>query len=116
MKKEREELEDLREVLEKLMEFIWGMEKGELPYFYRYFDTMKNNIEIFFWIGEQDMEDIISVLERDWKASQTMLIGVQNYDIRKEHPDIDPVLSLYFAGLLSDIRRFFERRNKKTAV
>ena len=116
MKTEREELEILREELEKLMDFIRNMEKGELPYFYRYFDTMKNNIEIFFRIGGEDTEDIIPVLERDWKASHTMFIGVQNYDIRKEHPDLDPVLSLYFAGLLSDVGRFFECRSTEAVI
>ena len=74
MRKEREELEDLRDELDKLMDFIRNMENGNLPYFYRYFDAMKNNIEIFFRIGEEDTEDIIPVLERDWKASHTIQI------------------------------------------
>ncbi len=113
MRTEREELENLREELEKLMDFIRNMETGDLPYFYRYFDAMKNNIEIFFWVGEEDTEDIIPVLERDWEASHSVLIGVQNYDIRKEHPDADPVLCIYFASILSDIGRFFECRGKE---
>ena len=113
MKTEREELENLREELEELMDFIRNMETGDLPYFYRYFDAMKNNIEIFFWVGEEDTEDIIPVLERDWEASHSVLIGVQNYDIRKEHPDADPVLCIYFASILSDIGRFFECRGKE---
>lgn len=108
MKIGREELEDLREELEKLMEFVRGMEQGELPYFYRYFDTMKNNIEIFSHIDGEDIEGFLPVLARDWKASHTVLIGVQNYDIRKKHPDADPVLSLYFAELLSEVGHFFE--------
>ena len=53
MKIGMEELEDLREELERLLEFIRGMEKGELPYFYRYFLTMKLNIEMFFCIGDR---------------------------------------------------------------
>ena len=88
-------------------------EDGQAEYFYRYFDAMKNNIEIFFWVGEEDTEDIIPVLERDWEASHSVLIGVQNYDIRKEHPDADPVLCIYFASILSDIGRFFECRGKE---
>ena len=113
MRRNREELEDLREELEKLMDFIRNMETGDLPYFYRYFDTMKNNIEIFCRVGEEDTEDIIPILERDWEASHTILIGVQNYDIRKEHPDVDPVLCLHFAKLLSNVGRFFEYRGRK---
>ncbi|HIZ81894.1 MAG TPA: hypothetical protein H9722_07385 [Candidatus Mediterraneibacter pullistercoris] len=116
MKMGREELRELRDGLDRLMEFIRNMEQGELPDFYRYFDTMKNNIEIFFCIGCDDIEDFLPVLERDWKASHTMFIGVQDYDIRKQHPDIDPVLSLYFAGLLSDVGKYFERGRFEAVV
>ena len=116
MKIGREELEALREELEKLMEFVRGMEQGELPYFYRYFDTMKNNIEIFFRIDGEDIEDFLPILERDWRASHTVLIGVQCYDIRKKHPDADPVLCLYFAGLLSEVERFFEQSGANALV
>ena len=108
MKIGRAELEDLREELEELMEFVRGMEQGELPYFYRYFDTMKNNIEIFFRIDGENIEDFLPVLERDWRASHTVLIGVQNYDIRKDHPGADPELCLYFARLLAGVGRHFE--------
>ena len=67
MKIEREELKNLRDALVNLMDFIDVVEQGELPEFYRYFDTMKNNIEIFICIGCDDTEDIVPVLERDWK-------------------------------------------------
>ena len=103
----KEELKNLRDELEKMTDFIAVMEKGQLPYFYRYFDTMKNNIEIFICVGSDDTEDIVSILERDWKASHAMLIGVQEYDVRESHPDADPILCLYFAKLLSNIGRYF---------
>ena len=64
MKIEREELKNLRDALVNLMDFIDVVEQGELPEFYRYFDTMKNNIEIFICIGCDDTEDIVPVLER----------------------------------------------------
>ena len=81
MKIGREELEDLKEGLEKLTHFIRVMEGVKLPDFYRYFDAMKNNINIFFYAGCEDIEDFFPILERDWKASHTMFIGVQNYDL-----------------------------------
>ena len=109
MKIGMEELEDLREELERLLEFIRGMEKGELPYFYRYFLTMKLNIEMFFCIGCDDIADFFPVLERDWNASHTMFIGVQDYDLRKEHPEADPMLCLYFARLVAEVGKYFER-------
>ena len=105
----REELEDLKEGLEKLTYFIRVMEGGELPDFYRYFDTLKNNINIFFYSGCDDIEDFFPILERDWKASHMMFIGVQDYDLRTEHPGIDPTVCLYFARLLADVGKYFER-------
>ena len=109
MKIEREELKNLRDALVNLMDFIDVVEQGELPEFYRYFDTMKNNIEIFICIGCDDTEDIVPVLERDWKASHTMFIGVQDYDPREGHPEMDPMVCLYFARLVAEVGKYFER-------
>ena len=44
-----------------------------------------------------------------------MFIGVQNYDLRREHPDIDPTVCLYFARLLADVGKYFERGNVEFA-
>ena len=110
MKIEREELKNLRDALVNLMDFIDVVEQGELPEFYRSFDTMKNNIEIFICIGCDDTEDIVPVLERDWKASHTMFIGVQDYDIRENNPDADPALCLCFARLLSNVGKYFVQK------
>ena len=111
----REELIDLRRELEQLMSFVRSMEYGVLPYFYRYFDTMKTNIDIFFYTGSEDIADFFPVLERDWKASHTMFIGVQDYDLRNSRPDADPVLCLYFARLLAEVGKYFERGNVEFA-
>lgn len=116
MKKGREELKELRKVLERTTDFLRAIEQKELPHFYRYFDTMKNNIDIFIRLGDEDFEKIFPILERDWKASHALFIGVQNYDIRKEHPGADPVLCIYFAGLLSSIGKFFEPNETGPAV
>ena len=110
MKIEREELKNLRDALVNLMDFIDVVEQGELPEFYRYFDTMKNNIEIFICIGCDDTEDIVPVLERDWKASHTMFIGVQDYDIRENNPDGDSGLFVCFGRLLSNVGNFFVQK------
>lgn len=112
MKIGQEELQELREELERLTEFIRGVEGRELPYFYHCFDTMKNNIEIYFYTGCEEADDLLLVLERDWAASHRMFIGVQNYDIRREHPGADPELSLCFARLLAGVGRHFESRMK----
>ncbi|HJA67886.1 hypothetical protein B5F07_04655 [Lachnoclostridium sp. An169] len=110
MKIGKKELRTMRDDLEKLTEFIRETEKGHLPYFYRCFDTMKNNIEIFFCVGndEDDIDDFLPVLERDWEASHMMLIGVQDYDLRDNNPDIDPRMCVYFAALIASVAKYFE--------
>ena len=110
----KKELMKLRDELEKLTDFIQETEKGHLPYFYRCFDTMKNNIEIFFIVGssDDDIEDFLPVLERDWEASHMMLIGVQDYDLRDNNPDIDPGMCLYFAALISSVAKYFEKETE----
>ena len=65
MKIGKEELRNLRDELEELLNFIREMERGELPYFYRYFHTMKSNIEMFFCIGCDDIADFF----RCWNAT-----------------------------------------------
>ena len=109
MKMEKEELQELRGELERLTAFIRGVEGDSLPYFYHCFDAMNNNIKIYFYVGSEDGEDLFPVLERDWTASHRMFIGVQHYDIRKEHPGADPELCFYFARLLAGVGRHFER-------
>ncbi len=109
MKIGKKELENLRDELDRLLDFIRGMECGELPYFYRYFNTMKLNIDMFFNIGCDDIADFFPVLERDWKASHTMFIGVQDYDPREGRPDLDPMVCLYFARLVAEVGKYFER-------
>ena len=109
MIKGREELWNLRDGLERLLDFIREIEAGELPYFYRCFDAMKNNIEIFFCIGCEDIEDLLPVLERYWEASHMVFIGVQHYDVRHEHPETESELCLCFARLLSEVGKYFEK-------
>ena len=109
MIKGREELWNLRNVLERLLDFIQEIEAEELPYFYRCFDTMKNNIEIFFCVGCEDIEDLFPVLERDWKASHKVFIGVQYYNVCHEHPETESVLCLHFAKLLAEVGKQFDK-------
>lgn len=109
MKIGKKELENMRDELDRLLSFIRSMECGELPYFYRYFNTMKLNIDMFFCIGGDDIADFFPVLERDWKASHMMFIGVQDYDPREGHPEMDPMVCLYFARLVAEVGKYFER-------
>lgn len=107
---DKNELKNLRDELERLTDFIRRMEGRDLPYFYHCFDTMKNNIDLFLRVGEDDIGGLFPVLERDWKASHSILLGVQEYDLRESDPDIDPRLCYYFARLVAEVGKYFERK------
>lgn len=107
---DKNELKNLRDELERLTDFIRRMEGRDLPYFYHCFDTMKNNIDLFLRVGEDDIGGLFPVLERDWKASHSILLGVQEYDLRESDPDIDPRLCFYFARLVAEVGKYFERK------
>ena len=108
MIKGKKDLWKLRDQLEVLTDSIREIEGRELPYFYRCFDTMKNNIEIFFRVGCDDTALLLPLLERDWEASHMKLIGVQYYDPHEKHPDADPRLCFCFDWMVSEIEKFFD--------
>lgn len=60
---ETSELKELKDVLQTFTEFVWEMEEY-LPEFYHFFDAMRQNIEIFLRVGEEDEEQIHEILER----------------------------------------------------
>ncbi|MFQ9120501.1 MAG: hypothetical protein ACLR4N_08110 [Mediterraneibacter faecis] len=78
---ETSELKELKDVLQTFTEFVWEMEEY-LPEFYHFFDTMRQNIEIFLRVGEEDEEQIHEILERDWEKAHAPLVGVQCYDFQ----------------------------------
>ena len=58
---ETSELKELKDVLQTFTEFVWEMEEY-LPEFYHFFDAMRQNIEIFLRVGEEDEEQIHEIL------------------------------------------------------
>lgn len=110
MKERGKKLEDLREVLQQMTEFICEAEECP-PEFYRFLDAMKNNIDIFFYVGnlwdEEETRDLVGVLQRDWNAAHGAETGVQDYDYGREHPEADPGKSVYFAGMIAAVTNFF---------
>lgn len=74
-----------------------------------FFDAMRQNIEIFLRVGEEDEEQIHEILERDWEKAHAPLVGVQCYDFQGSHPEAEAGTCVYFANLLTEIGRFLNR-------
>ena len=84
-----------------------------LPEFYHFFDAMRQNIEIFLQVGEEDEEQIHEILERDWEKAHAPLVGVQCYDFQESHPEAEAGTDM--ASFLEDITPFYgtgERNGK----
>lgn len=110
----REELNKLRDELAQLTELTEQEICGSLPHFYRHFDTMKNNIEIFIYAGEGDIDDFLPVLERDWRASHASLTGMLDCDQGECDMKMDPASWISCLELLLRVEKFFKQRKNET--
>ena len=89
------------------LQSLYGRWKNICRNFYHFFDAMRQNIEIFLQVGEEDEEQIHEILERDWEKAHAPLVGVQCYDFQESHPEAEAGTCVYFANLLTEIRSFF---------
>ena len=102
----RKELRILGKRLDQLMEIVRNVESGELPYFYRHLDTMSNNIDIFFFIDCIDVKSLCEILWRDWNEANFVLLGIQDYDLRRTKPDVEQTVCVHFARLIGEVESF----------
>lgn len=102
----RDQLVPLKECLEELLEFIQGLKVEEIPYFYRSIENMKYNLEICCLVQYEGWEQLESILIRDWKAANHMLLGIPGFDIRADNPDKKDELNCRFLELVSNVEEF----------
>lgn len=99
----REELEPLRNLLEELSDFTRGLHIEEIPYFSRFIENMKNNLEICRLVQYEGWEQMNHLLRRDWLAANRTLIGIPDFDICVENPEEKEALHCRFFELVSEI-------------
>lgn len=102
----RDQLVPLKECLEELLEFIQELKVEEIPYFYRSIENMKYNLEICCLVQYEGWEQLESILIRDWKAANHMLLGIPGFDIRADNPDKKDELNCRFLELVSNVEEF----------
>lgn len=107
MSKLREEqLIPLRDALNELMEFVKGFQWKEIPYFYRFLDYMKNNIELCVCTHSDDMEQLEAILLRDWEKANNRYLGIPSYELLSDDSqDMTEVYCQYIA-LLTKIDKY----------
>ena len=75
----REELSQLRETLEEMKDLLKRIQKEDRPYFYRFLDRMKNNIEIGLCLDVDHQIKLDEILLRDWIAANDAYTGIPDY-------------------------------------
>lgn len=105
----REDLEPLRKHLKDLSEFICSSYIREVPYFFRFIENMYNNLEICVLVQYEGWERIESLLIRDWSAANQTLIGIPDFDIAQDDPEVKEVLVCRFIELISGVENYLKR-------
>jgi hypothetical protein len=109
-----EELRDLRDSLDGLMNLVDSIEWKEPVYFYRFLDTMKNNIEIWLYTPadcagyEEELDTLKQTLNRDWEAANDEYLGISSYGFWTDCADAESesVKSRYFE-LVFEVESYF---------
>lgn len=108
MKREKmEKLLKLRNALNDLQNFVHYFSGGELPYFYRLLDYMKNNIEIYLIIRSEDLIQLDEVLYRDWYEANNMLYGISTFQISSKVCEESIELYHQYALLVQEVEAYF---------
>lgn len=104
----REDLEPLKKRLQELSEFLYALHVEELPYFHRFIENMKNNLEICFLVQYDGWEDLEHILRRDWNAANNVLTGIPDFVIWVENQERRAELNCQFIELIADVGRYLE--------
>lgn len=105
----REDLEPLKKLLKELSDFICSSYFGEIPYFFRFIENMYNNLEICILVQYDDWERLESLLARDWSAANQTFIGISDFEIIQDDPEVKAVLVSRFWELVSGVENYLKR-------
>lgn len=102
----KEELKTLRLSITELLEFVRCVKWKDEPYFYRFLDNMKNNIEIYLYTQSGEVGLLCEILSRDWQAANNRLTGIPSCELM---PEKEGVWHLHckYRELVADVGRCF---------
>lgn len=102
----QDDLRTLRKKLEELVDFTLGLHHDETPYFLRFIENMKNNLDICLLVQYEGWEQMEYILKRDWTAANHRLIGIPGFDIYAENQEKKKELDCQFLELISIIESY----------
>lgn len=110
----QEEFVPLKCNLEELLDFICELEVREVPYFQRYLERMRDNIELCILVQYESWEKLELILRRDWKEANHKIIGIPDFRICDESMAKKEVLDFRFIELIATIESYFFPRNESS--
>lgn len=102
----RDDLKTLRNLLEELLDLLCGLCVEEPPYFFRFIENMKNNLEICHFVQYEGWEQMEYLLRRDWSEANHRLIGIPEFNINSDNPEEKEELDCRFLELVSGIEHY----------
>lgn len=102
----RDDLKPLGKLLNELIDFIYGLQVEEIPYFFRFIENMKNNLDICLIVRYEGWEQMEYLLRRDWFAANNTLIGIPGFDIHASDAAEKEFLDCRFLELISGIEDY----------
>ena len=75
----RKDILKLQHELNEFEFFVMERNPDKIPYFVRYIDRMRYNIETYITLGCLDAENIYRTLRRDWKEAKDVFFEIPDY-------------------------------------
>ena len=69
----------LLDQLENFESFVKRMSPDNIPYFIRYIDRMKYNIQTYITLGCIEDENFFKTLQRDWKEAKEVFLEIPGF-------------------------------------
>lgn len=104
----RKELIFLKDMLKKVQKFIWERGSGRVPYCYVRFEYMFHNIEIYLQSGEENLQLLCEILQRDWEKANHQLVGISSSKLMNTATYEKMEDAIQFIRMITEIDAFFQ--------
>ena len=99
------------EELKEFQTFIEDLRPGKVPYFVKYIDRMKYNIQTYITLGCFECENVCKTLKRDWNEAKKVFLETPGFYIQDE--EYEKELTFRFFEYVRDIDSYVKEEKKQ---
>ena len=99
----KSELVPLLRKIDELLAFMHSLGLANQPYFVKFIERMKYNIQTCITVRYDGWEQMDRLLKRDWKEANHMLLGIPDFEIPADNSEDKHRLSCQFLELIGVI-------------